>query len=486
MAPPRILYANLLHTPGAVLVPSSEELGMPRAALLRPGLTDILRWKPGWDVRAGENDRIDFDRGGVKVATIVAGNYATPALYAAAIVSALNTADAGQGWACSQSATTHKFTISATPAFALKFATGANLARSAHPDLGYASTDKASATSHLAEKAALQSRRTVNLDAGPAVSIGEWMVASGVNDRLDIQMLVEGVLALTVAPGLYTSAAALAVAIYDAWVAAGAPATVGVTYDDSAEHFQFESPLANAHTLLTGTGANLAQSLWADIGFNTGSDSTTFTYHESHNVTVGTPVPAAAAGIIRGHSVTDAGVVKIQGHTLTMVGLGLGAAVAFSAELPLTAQRSAYFAAQARRYWRLIIEDVPNAAGYLDLGVWFVGTHIDLPGFAADVGDERDELSTVAFAIEGAHTTVRRASRRVWDLELHRIDAAKKAELEAFADQVKVGGAFFFNFDSSDITNTRYVFLDQGVSFKSQDTVPVTWNVSMKMLEVLG
>jgi hypothetical protein len=486
---PRLIYANLLHLPDAVLIPSSEELAMPRAALLRVGVTDILRWRGGWDVRSGENDRIDFNRGGAKVATITAGHYDTPAAYAAAVVAALEAADATPVWACSRSSSTYKFTISSDLSFTLLFGAGANLARSAHVDLGYTSTNKAAATSHLAENSAHQSRRSICLDTGAVEAPGTWVVVEGVNDMLDIEMQTEGVLALTVPPGSY-NASALAAAIRAAWVEAGAPdvPSMYVDYDAGTLRFSFSTIFGNAHRLLTGTGANLAESLWTAIGFNVGADSTLFTYHESDVPTKGSPAPDALAALVRGFSFSDSAVVRVDADSATLVGQGLGASVDFTQALTKANARGAYLSTvQSARYWRLIIEDVQNDDTFIDLGIWFLGDYVELPGIKPGIVDGRDDLSSIEYAMEGAHTVIRRPARRIYDLTVHNITEAKKVELEAFADATPIGAGFFLDLAGDAIASARYVFLERGLEFQSvEDTYPVLWTCRMRFCEVLG
>lgn len=360
---PRIIWNNLLQTLGAVIVPSSEETSLPRSALLRPHQTDVLRFKLGWDIKVAENDGVDFDPGsGEFLATITEAHYDTAALIAANIVTRLN-AGGFTSAGCTYSA--NKFTITDTVNEALNFGSGADFYRSIHPDLGYTSTNKASAMSHLAENVSYQSRRCINIDLGAAQS--------------------------------FTVAAIL------------------------------------------------------------------------------------------GHNISGPGIVRLDGHTATMIGIGLLATTPGFTQVLAggTGLRLAYFASQSKRYLRLVIDDVQNPTGYNELGVLFVGTYLETLGFAPEVIDAREELSSISYAIGGAHHTARRATRKVWELRLHRIDAAKKVELEAFADSVRAGGAFFFDFDGTG-ANVRYVFLAEGLIFESQETVPLTWNVRVRFLESLG
>jgi len=347
-----------------VIVPSSEQTAMPRAALLRPHLTDVLRFKAGWTINTLVNDTLDFNRGGNKFITIPPGTYATGAAMAAAIVAAMEGTDSTPVWACSYSAS--KFTISSDLAFTLLFSTGSQKQTSAHLDLGYTTTDKGSATSQVAENVSYQSRHAVNVDALSAL--------------------------------------------------------------------------------------------------------------------------ASTIAIVLGHNLSAAGTAVL--HTtvadLTLVASGFAnTSLAVQAVSGGTDLRIEYFATISKRHRRLLLSDVQNSVGYNELGVWFVGEYLDLVGFAVDVRDARDELGEIAYAIEGAQHALRRNTRRVWELRLHNITAAKKVELETFAAYVRVGVPFFFDFDGAG-TNVRYVFLDQGIVFESVDSDPVTWSASLRLLEAMG
>lgn len=170
---PRIaptLY-NLAIALATIITGSSYEASLPLNFLRFP--TPTLRWrtKLGWTIVAGFNDKIDFNRGGVKVATIAAGYYATGVALAVAIVAALEAADATPVWACSHSTSTKKFTISSDLSFMLLLGTGANLATSAGKDLGFAAADTASAITHTGDLAAYHSRAYLLFDLGSAMAV---------------------------------------------------------------------------------------------------------------------------------------------------------------------------------------------------------------------------------------------------------------------------------------------------------------------------
>ncbi len=177
----RLAKKNAIFDEEVELEASSEEVGFPVTALKDQQRQDFWRSALGWTVVSGFNDRIDFDRGGVKVATITAGHYATPGLYAAAIVVALEAADATPDWSFSYNPASAVFTIATLAhSFTLLFSTGANVAtgRSAHRDMSFAQADLASiANSRTGSNTAYQSRHriraTVPTDARPdGITVG--------------------------------------------------------------------------------------------------------------------------------------------------------------------------------------------------------------------------------------------------------------------------------------------------------------------------
>jgi hypothetical protein len=173
----RFLWQNYVHLGSAVLSCSSAENARPVRWLRDQVRTKSWRTQLGWTVVAGWNDKVDFSRGGSTfAATIAAGTYGTGTELAAAIVTALEAADATPVWACSYSATTFAFTLSADLAHTLLFGSGANLATSAALDLGFAAADSTSDTTHTGAIAVYQSRHYVAVDLGQALETKAAMV----------------------------------------------------------------------------------------------------------------------------------------------------------------------------------------------------------------------------------------------------------------------------------------------------------------------
>jgi hypothetical protein len=168
---PRLCVTNRIQAPATVLTASSSLVSAPVSRLKDQLRSKTWRSAIGWTIVAGVNDKIDYDRSGVKVATITAGTYATGTLLAVAIVAALEAADATPVWACSYSGATFKFTISSDIAFTLLWLSGTNTLTACHKDLGFAVADTGSATSHAGDTAVYQSRHWLKADLVTAAEV---------------------------------------------------------------------------------------------------------------------------------------------------------------------------------------------------------------------------------------------------------------------------------------------------------------------------
>ena len=168
---PRLLVTNRVQAAGATLTASSALTAAPVAWLKDQLRSKTWRSAVGWTIVAGFNDKIDVNRGGVKVATLTAGTYATGADLAAHIVARLEAADATPVWACSYSGSTFKFTISSDLSFTLLWGSGANTGTACHKDLGWAASDTGASTSQVATNAVYTSRHWVKADLGSALAV---------------------------------------------------------------------------------------------------------------------------------------------------------------------------------------------------------------------------------------------------------------------------------------------------------------------------
>jgi hypothetical protein len=127
--------------------------------------TKAVRW--GRYVVGVHNDKLDFNRGGVKVATLTHGTYNTPAAYALMVIAALEAADATLNWNVTHDVVaTGTFRIfddtGAPVGFNLLWQSGANAHRSCGIDLGFDTTaDDTGAATYTADNTSYQSRKFI-------------------------------------------------------------------------------------------------------------------------------------------------------------------------------------------------------------------------------------------------------------------------------------------------------------------------------------
>jgi hypothetical protein len=160
---------NKFVSAAAAVSASSEQSSHPVTHLRDPQRQKTFRSKVGYTVTE-DNRYIDFNRGGVKVATIALGNYATQALYSEAVRAALAAADGALTWAIDWNvAAADKFRIrdagGAPLNFNLLWQSGVNAYRSAGVDLGFdVSADDTGAATYTADRVSYQSRLFIRLN----------------------------------------------------------------------------------------------------------------------------------------------------------------------------------------------------------------------------------------------------------------------------------------------------------------------------------
>lgn len=185
----RLIYTNLTQATPTAITASSEQSTFPASFIRQEISSKVWRSKLGWNVVAGRNDKIDFNDGSNKTATITAGNYATGADYATAVQTALNAV--GSTFVVTYSTTTKKFTISHTGNFTLKWSTGGNTAQQTGKDLGYSvAADQSGAASYVAPNAAYKSREWVKFNLGSASSVQAaiaWRHNLGATDTVTVR-----------------------------------------------------------------------------------------------------------------------------------------------------------------------------------------------------------------------------------------------------------------------------------------------------------
>lgn len=489
-----IYFRNRAKSSQVTFVASSEQSSFGVRALTRDGRNDRVRWKQGWDVILDVNDAVPFLRGTNKLGLIAPGNYPTPGAYATAVAAAMNAADANS-YVAAQNAGTGVWTISGSAAFSFRDAAAVANRNTFHGDMGFDNVATSSATSQVGVRAAWQSRKWLNIDLGAQQDVS-WTI-DATNNKIDFNR--GGVKVASIGIATYPNGAALAVAIVAALTAADSGITWYCVYNESTGSFTI-SGSANFN-LLTNTGANKSIAVWTSIGFSTAADKTGTSTYSSDTTSHGNPVDSIDLIMLTGHNIAPGTPVRLDTDVASMLAIGLYKTITFTQlgtsdpsgrtdliRIDLSTPRS-------ERYLRLVIDATasgsPNdTVTYLELGVLFLGETFELPGINPALTDGRESLTTINYAVNGAHSAAQRTSRRVLHLTIQTIDDADKAVLEEFLEDTGIGGSFFFSLDPDDTHwDVRYVFLRDEWSF---DKVPERngsnrlWTVDAELPENLG
>lgn len=112
--------------------------------------------------------------------------------------------------------------------------------------------------------------------------------------------------------------------------------------------------------------------------------------------------------------------------------------------------------ADGYRFWRLLIIDQANPDGYLDLGVVFLGTHIELtrgaPSFPFSAPNLN--LSTVVYSVGGQAQVGKAPGSQTFGLFWERLDNASAESLQDFYDDVGLQKSFMVVFDPGTVITT--------------------------------
>ena len=174
---PRFHYSNSAALLTNIVTASSEDGAAPVQFSLDQLRSKAYKSGIGWVIVEGYNDKIDINESttGDATATLTAGTYATGALMAAEITTALNAAATDNTYSVAYSASTFKFTITratGSTTWALEWSTGTNTATSAGLDLGFvvATDDTGLTTSIEADNVSYQSRHWITIEGAATIA----------------------------------------------------------------------------------------------------------------------------------------------------------------------------------------------------------------------------------------------------------------------------------------------------------------------------
>ncbi len=145
----------------------------------------------------------------------------------------------------------------------------------------------------------------------------------------------------------------------------------------------------------------------------------------------------------------------------------------------------AFFAAQTKRYMRLLIEDYTNPVAYAQVGIWYAGTYLQPNPYLMDgYGNTPEELSDIQFALGGSHYFMERARRQTPKLRWVAYNQTDLDLMEDIADATPKGKNFLFAFDAVlNPKNTKYCFRTGSLEYSLNEN---TTFIELPMAEALG
>jgi len=216
---------------------------------------------------------------------------------------------------------------------------------------------------------------------------GNFVIAVGVNDKIDFEETNGVELTAIITPGAYT-ADELATVIETQMEASGASDyTVG--YNHSTLKFTLASDRAGGggtFKILWATGTNTATSIGSTIGFDITGDDADSASHTADNQRIHSEewlkVDKASAVsfqafALKYHNLQSGATAKIQAHTSDS-----WSSPDIDVSLSITSDVIIYFwsSAQSKRWLRYYVKDVDNADGYTEVGRASLGTYFSPTG----------------------------------------------------------------------------------------------------------
>lgn len=296
----------------------------------------------------------------------------------------------------------------------------------------------------------------------------------------------------SVAAGTYITGTLMASAVQTAMSAAAVTNTYTVTYSTSTRKFTIaRSGGAAAFEIQWATGADKYRSIGPSIGYSDAADDTGATTYTSDFASrtgrrfVGVDLGSAKIPTyceVIGHNLTSAGTIRIQSSSSSsFTSLTLDQTLSPSAS-GLT--RVGYFVTTARQYWRLVVDDIDNPAGFAELGYWGLGTYVEAAqNISRAFTRELVHLSSVTTAMDGAHHRDQRPARWSFGVSWAGLSDANRAVLEALFQAAPHGRAFFIDFNVAAL-DSWFVFLaqEQSETFVGR----ANWNIGTPLLQVIG
>ncbi len=247
------------------------------------------------------------------------------------------------------------------------------------------------------------------------------------------------------------------------------------------------------------TGANRARSIGRDLGYDVSADSASSlshlaagaSYQSRHYLTfdVGSILGVRTA-IVYDHNSDTGGTYTVQAAAAAADVLD---DPAYTAALDdntdyLATFRAAIFAAeQSYRYWAVVIDDVANADGFVEIGLVYLGSWLEIDYRGRGMDRSPIDFSAVAFSDQGVAFQDRKQATRAWDLKLEAQTLTVADDLDEIFQEILTGGCFFL-IPEPDRTPLRvlYGFLPSAPKIEEAAGGVDIWMIGLRFQEALG
>lgn len=326
-----------------------------------------------------------------------------------------------------------------------------------------------------------------------------WNIVAGFNDKIDFTEGTSGAAVATLTVGNYATGTLMAAEIQTQLNAAATDNTYTCTYSAVTNKFTIARATGtDTIDLDWNTGPNAATSAGIDLGYDVSADDTGLTTYPADFVSHGSRSwikfdlgTGFASLSIEALIAFDGNFVSTTSITVEANTTDSWASPALSVPLQMDSARDYVkgiefiTATSAYRWWRVVIDDVQNPDAFTEMGVPYIGDAYEPSnGYSAAFTENREELTSVDIAEEGASFQHVRATRFAYPLQWLGIPVAEKPRWESFADLVKIGRPFFLAFfPTVDIQDTLYMMLERPMQSVFQ--APSHWRFTTNVIEVL-
>jgi hypothetical protein len=336
-----------------------------------------------------------------------------------------------------------------------------------------------------------------------------WTIVAGFNDKIDVNRTGVGNYTVTLTAGTYATGGALATHLTARFEAADATPVWDCLYNTGTKKFTIRNTSAHNFTLRWANGPNTVEgSSCLDLGFSVAADLTGAasyaapdeSYQSRHfllvnkSVVAGFPVHVCAImehnATLLGSSATEPkiylqahGTIPFPANTAPTISdefLDLNDINALDdPNVPCVL----YPTIGSYEYWRLMINDVQNPAGYFELGALFMGIYLDTTTkISDDPTIAPEDFSRVSYSVDGTAQVDIRRHRNVWTVNF-KFAALDVASLRNFFNNLAIGEHFLIDFDSGTLgahTLVRYGFFDSRPVETYRSTLVVSFQLIFK------